>query len=83
MSDDEWNPTLIVRVGKGSDTPLDPGHQHKADYTEEFSSILKHTPIEKLDKAEKIFPAYKEALDRGGIHVLVEYPELYYELIKI
>ena len=79
MSDDEWNPTLIVRVGKGSDKPLDPGHQHKADYTEEFSSILKHTPIIKLDKAEKIFPAYKEALDRGGITVLVEYPELYYE----
>ena len=79
MSDDEWNPTLIVRVGKGSDKPLDPGHQHKADYTEEFSTILKHTPIIKLDKAEKIFPAYKEALDRGGVTVLVEYPELYYE----
>ena len=42
MSDGEWNPTLLIRVGKGSDTPLDPGHQHKADYTEEFSSILKH-----------------------------------------
>ena len=79
MSDDEWNPTLIVRVGKGSDTPLDPGHQHKADYTEEFSSILKHTPVVKLDKAEKILPAYKEALDRGGVTVLVEYPQLYYD----
>ena len=66
MSDDEWNPTLIVRVGKGSDTPLDPVINIK-DYTEEFSSILKHTPIVKLDKAEKILPAYKEALDRGGI----------------
>ena len=79
MSDDEWNPTLIVRVGKGSDTPLDTGHQHKADYTEEFSSILKHTPVVKLDKAEKILPAYKEALDRGGVTVLVEYPQLYYD----
>ena len=57
MSDDEWNPTLIVRVGKGSDTPLT-GHQHK-DYTEEFSSILKHTPVVKLDR-KKILPAYKE-----------------------
>jgi pyruvate/2-oxoglutarate/acetoin dehydrogenase E1 component len=78
MSDGEWNPTILIRVGKGSDTPLDPGHQHKADYTEEFSSILKHTPVIKLDTAEKILPAYNEALQRGGPTVLVEYPELYY-----
>ena len=78
MSDGEWNPTLLIRVGKGSDTPLDPGHQHKADYTEEFSTILKHTPVIKLDTAEKIFPAYEQALQRGGATLLVEYPELYY-----
>ena len=24
-------------------------------------------------------PAYKKALSEGGIHILVEYPELYYE----
>jgi len=36
MSDGAWNPNIIIRVGKGSDTPLDPGHQHKADYTEDF-----------------------------------------------
>ena len=30
MSDGEWKPNIIVRVGKGSDKPLDPGHQHKA-----------------------------------------------------
>ena len=78
MSDGEWNPTLLIRVGKGSDNPLDPGHQHKADYTEEFKTILKHTPVIKLDKSEKILPAYTEALKRGGATVLVEYPELYY-----
>jgi hypothetical protein len=65
-------------VGKGADSPLDPGHQHKADYTEEFRTMLKHTPVERLDKAEKILPAYTEALQRGGPTVLVEYPELYY-----
>ena len=31
MSDGNGN-QIIVRVGKGSDKPLDPGHQHKADY---------------------------------------------------
>ena len=78
MSDGEWKPNVIIRVGKGSDEPLDPGHQHKADYTEEFSSILKHTTVIKLDSADKILPAYKRALSEGGPFVLVEYPHLYY-----
>ena len=78
MSDGEWKPNVIIRVGKGSDEPLDPGHQHKADYTEEFSSILKHTTVLKLDSADKILPAYKRALSEGGPFVLVEYPHLYY-----
>ena len=78
MSDGEWKPNVIVRVGKGSDKPLDPGHQHKADYTDEFSTILKHSVVKKLDTSDKIIPAYKEALEKGGVHILVEYPELYY-----
>jgi len=78
MSDGDWNPNVIIRVGKGSDVPLDPGHQHKADYTEEFKTILKHTNVVKLDSHEKILPAYKKAL-KGGIWVMVEYPQLYYE----
>ena len=79
MSDGEWKPNVIVRVGKGSDKPLDPGHQHKADYTDAFRDIVTNCTIEKLDKIEKIVPAYKHALNDGGIHILVEYPELYYE----
>ena len=78
MSDGEWKPNVIVRVGKGSDKPLDPGHQHKSDYTNEFSSILKHTTVIQLDSADKILPAYNKALTEGGPFVLVEYPELYY-----
>lgn len=79
MSDGEWKPNVIVRVGKGSDKPLDPGHQHKADYTDEFSTILQYSTITKLDSSDKILPAYQKAIEEGGVHVLVEYPELYYE----
>ena len=79
MSDGEWKPNVIIRVGKGSDKPLDPGHQHKADYTEAFKQMVTNCTIEKLDTAEKILPAYKKALSEGGIHILVEYPELYYK----
>ena len=78
MSDGEWKPNVIVRVGKGSDKPLDPGHQHKADYTDAFEQMVTNCTIHKLDKVEKIVPAYKQALKEGGIHIIVEYPELYY-----
>jgi len=79
MSDGEWKPNVIVRVGKGSDKPLDPGHQHKADYTDAFKQIVTNCKIEKLRKPEDIVPAYKTAMEEGGIHIIVEYPELYYE----
>ena len=79
MSDGEWKPNIIVRVGKGSDKPLDPGHQHKADYTEPFKKILTNAVVTKLDSHEKIYPAYQKALKKGGLHILVEYPELYYD----
>lgn len=78
MSDGEFIPNVIIRVGKGADKPLDPGHQHKADYSDEFASMLKHIPVIKLDSADKILPAYKKALSSNGPTILVEYPELYY-----
>ena len=79
MSDGEWKPNVIVRVGKGSDKPLDPGHQHKADYSDAFEKMLTNCTITKLDRSDKILPAYKKAFEEGGIHILVEYPELYYK----
>ena len=58
MSDGEWKPNIISRVGKGSDKPLDPGHQHKADYTEPFKKILTNAVVTKLDSHEKIKQGY-------------------------
>jgi pyruvate/2-oxoglutarate/acetoin dehydrogenase E1 component len=78
MSDGEWKPNVIIRVGKGSDKPLDPGHQHKANYTEPFRQMLTNVTIQDLKFSEQILPAYKTALSEGGVHILVEYPELYY-----
>lgn len=78
MSDGEWKPNVIIRVGKGSDKPLDPGHQHKANYTEPFRQMLTNVTVRDLKSPVEILPAYKTALLHGGIHILVEYPELYY-----
>jgi pyruvate/2-oxoglutarate/acetoin dehydrogenase E1 component len=68
---------ILIRLGKGSDVPLDPGHQHKNDYFSEFSSMCKYIKFHNLTSVDKIKPAYDEAM-KGGVHVLVEYPQLYY-----
>jgi len=70
---------LIIRLGKGSDTPLDPGHQHKGSYFEEFKLICKNIEFHDLKNWKDIELAYQYAIKEGGIHLLVEYPELYYQ----
>ena len=69
---------IIIRLGKGSDKPLDPGHQHKGNYFDEFKSMCPNIEFHDLKTPADIELAYKYATDNGGIHVLVEYPELYY-----
>ena len=72
-------PKVIVRVVVGSDKPLDPGHQHKADYTEALKLMCKTIDVIKLDDYTKIYPAYELALNRedGKSTVLIEYGNLY------
>ena len=56
MSDGTWKPNVIVRVGKGSDKPLDPNHQHKGDYTEPFKQILTNATVKELKNPNDILP---------------------------
>jgi pyruvate/2-oxoglutarate/acetoin dehydrogenase E1 component len=70
---------ILIRLGKGSDKPLDPGHQHKGNYYDEFKSICKNINFHDLKNWEDIEVAYQNAYKNGGIHCLVEYPELYYK----
>ena len=69
---------ILIRLGKGSDKPLDPGHQHKGNYFNEFKSMCPHITFHDLKKTEDVATAYTSAYQQGGVHVLVEYPELYY-----
>jgi pyruvate/2-oxoglutarate/acetoin dehydrogenase E1 component len=68
---------ILIRLGKGSDKPLDPGHQHKGNYFKEFQSMCPNIKFHDLTSADKIVPAYTDAYRSQGVHVLVEYPELY------
>jgi pyruvate/2-oxoglutarate/acetoin dehydrogenase E1 component len=77
MTDKKVN--VIIRLGKGSDKPLDPGHQHKGNYLNEFKSLCKNIEFHDLKTPSDIELAYTYAMKEGGIHCLVEYPELYYQ----
>lgn len=74
----ETTPHIIIRVGKGSDTPLDPGHQHKGNYINEFSSMLKTVKVFDCKTVEDIRLNYEYAIKNTGIYLINEYPELYY-----
>ena len=78
MSKGEWNPNMVIRLGKGSDKPLDPGHQHRGNYFEEFKSMCPNINFIDLKGWNDIELHYKNAYEKGGIHIIVEYPELYY-----
>lgn len=69
---------ILIRLGKGSDKPLDPGHQHKGNYFNEFKSICSKIEFHNLTQHDAILDTYLTAFNKGGVHVLVEYPELYY-----
>jgi pyruvate/2-oxoglutarate/acetoin dehydrogenase E1 component len=71
-------PHIIIRVGKGSDKPLDPGHQHKGNYIEEFKSMLKTVEILDCQTALDIQINYEYAIKNKGIYLIIEYPEKYY-----
>ena len=73
----EQKPHIIVRVGKGSDTPLDPGHQHKANYIEEFKSMCKTIKIFDCKSPKEIEEAYHFANNNKGVYIINEYPEKY------
>jgi len=68
---------MIIRVGKGSDKPLDPGHQHKANYIEEFKSMCKNVTILDCKTIEDIRLNYDRATSVVGVYIINEYPELY------
>ena len=74
---DKMKPNVIVRVGVGSTTPLDPGPQHKGDLTEAFRLLMPNTTIVKLENPESILREYRNALHRAGPTVLVEIADLY------
>ena len=80
MCSGKCNPCVIIKVAVGSEHPLDPGQQHKANYAEAFRSMCEHINVVDLLYPHQIVPAYQKALDgfwNGGATILIEHGDLY------
>jgi pyruvate/2-oxoglutarate/acetoin dehydrogenase E1 component len=72
-----YRPKVIIRTAIGSSTPLDPGPQHTGDHAAALRMMLKRVRVVQLRVAGQIVEHYKEAVERDGSTILIEYPELY------
>lgn len=81
MSDNEFNPKVIIRTSIGSVRPLDPQCQHTGDFTNQFKKICKNINIVKLNDPKKIFNEYKKVIDKNNkkSSIMVEYGDYYNE----
>lgn len=73
MSAYRYQPKVIIRVGVGALHPLDPGPQHRQNYSIPLSHMLTTVDVRLLERAEDIVPMYKGALESKRSTLLVEY----------
>jgi len=76
-----YRPRVLIRVGVGSERPLNPGLQHIGNFAGAFRRMCLTVDIVDLDDAAAIKPAYERALTRVDGHstMLVEHGDYYLE----
>jgi len=79
MSQREFNPKVIIRVGIGSERPLHPQHQHVGDFTHAFRQMLKTIPVYNLYSPSDVMECYEEAYNGECSSILVEHGDFYNE----
>lgn len=77
MSNNEFNPKVIIRTAIGSKAPLYPGIQHCSDYTDALKAMLKNIDVVKLEHSKDIVPAYQKALVSEKSTILIDVSDLY------
>jgi pyruvate/2-oxoglutarate/acetoin dehydrogenase E1 component len=81
MSNNGYQPRVIIRTGIGSQRPLHPQHQHIADFTAGFKAMCDWVDIIRLDEPYQVFEAYQYAYERTDNRptILVEWSDFYNE----
>ena len=77
ISNNQFNPKVIIRTAIGSKFPIDSGLQHSSDYAEALKILLKNINVVKLTKSEDIVPEYKKALESDRSTILIEVSDFY------
>jgi len=77
ISNNEFNPKVIIRVGVGSEEPLYPGPQHVGNFSDTFRSLLKNINVVELFTTEDIVREYNTAIRSHNSTILVEFMDKY------
>jgi pyruvate/2-oxoglutarate/acetoin dehydrogenase E1 component len=77
MGPEPHKPRAIIRTAIGSTFPIDPGPQHKYNYTRAIDLMCKTINVVKLEEPEQIFPAYEFALESSNSSLIVEISDFY------
>jgi|TARA_R110002020_G_scaffold46684_3_gene132790 pyruvate/2-oxoglutarate/acetoin dehydrogenase E1 component len=72
-------PKVIIRVAVGAKKPIDGGSQHTQDFTESLKHMLTDVKVVELKEPEQIFSTFKEAYDRNGSTLVIEWGDFYSE----
>ena len=70
-------PKVIIRTTVGSRVPLNPGHQHRQDFSGAFKPMLDWVDVVKLEEPEQIVPAYQTAYHSDKSTLIVEIMDYY------
>lgn len=68
---------VIIKIAVGSQYPLDPGQQHKANFAQAFKDMCQNIKVFDLLYPNQILPAYEYSIMTGKPSILVEHADLY------
>ena len=72
-------PKVIIRVAVGARKPLNGGPQHTQDFTESIKHMLTDVKVVELTEPEQVSSTFKDAYNRNGSTVVVEWGDFYAE----
>ena len=72
MSQNQFQPKVIIRTKVGSKWPLDAGPQHTQDHISSLKGMLQTVVVEQLRRPGGIILTYERAIARPGSTLIVE-----------
>ena len=79
MSNNQFQPKIIIRTSIGSKKPLDGGPQHTQNYTKIFKSILSEIEVIMLSNPKNIYQTYKNCIKKENkkSYLIIEHGDFY------